>query len=124
VIERSNEQRSIKVDARVQSAPIDGRSAIVVHWTLGAHPKPNETVFELLWLNLSELDTQRECSAAFCNFSREQYNIAIAARRDALQAALIDAPILQRIRPIVRSRPRAAHVARPCGAKYSRIRLQ
>ena len=116
----TDKQSTIGMDSGIHAASVNCRGAIVVHRRFDSNAKAGKSAIEWHGINLPKSHTHRESSVSLCNFPSEECNITIASRRNTLQPAVMNSPILQRIGPIFRSRPRASYVARPIALERGR----
>ena len=121
LFESADEQPPVGGHAGVQAHAADGAVAVVVKQAPDADAEADEAFFErpgfVIHFQPPQDDAHRQVAGFFFHLSGEQEDVAVAAGGDVLQPPLAHAPILHRVRPIIRPRPDALGLGGPSAAK-------
>ncbi len=103
---RSDEQLPRCRDPRVQTPPVYRRRPVILHRSHNPDPKTRPTRRQLpLRMQPPQLDRHAESRVLTSQRVRQQLNIPVHPAHNALQPPLRHPPVLQRIRPVLRTNP-------------------
>jgi hypothetical protein len=115
----AHEQRAASTDAGVEPSPEDQAVAKVAQRPLRADAKTDRPRRrQHAAADSSHAHRHIQGAVAFIQLPGEDVDVAVGRRVDALDAAVGDPPVLQRVRPIFRAEPHAVVAGVPAAAEF------